>query len=492
VFCVDLLKKLDTSKRLLYAFSRIRLRGFLVKKVLFFIALIAGVPAIGIGQVNQDWVARYDGAGNELDCAKAIAVDDSSNVYVTGYSWGSGSSYDYATIKYNSAGVEQWVVRYNSPEDSNDYAVSIALDRKGNVYVTGYSWGSYSTGYDYTTIKYNSAGIQEWIARYDGPGNGYDFATSMAIDSSGNVYVTGKSYGSDITYMDYATVKYDSAGIQEWVVRYDGPTTIYASFDEATSIAVDGQGNAFVTGYSPSDSGFDYASIKYNSAGVEQWVNRYNGDKKKSDYAAAIAVDGEGNVYVTGSSIGSGAPDFDYATIKYNSAGVEQWVARYDGPAHDQDEAFSIAVDGEGNVYVTGWSESVHSTSRFDYATIKYSQKTGIAELSKRPSTGYALEAVRPNPASGSVEILYSLPANIQARLSIYDVTGMMVKYFHVTNAARAARFEPRPSKPNQSLVASVIWDGRDSADKPVPAGIYFVRLDTPNFSATGKLVLVR
>src|SRR5437773_818868 len=178
------------------------------------------------GSVTQAWVARYNGPGNLDDGAHAIAGDSSGNVYVTGQSLGSGTGYDYATIKYDSAGQEQWVARYNGPENSGDYAVAIAVDASGNVYVTGQSWGL-GTPPDYATVKYDSAGQEQWVARYNGPGNGGDFANGIAVDASGNVYVTGGSDDSD-GYLDYATIKYDSAGQEQWVARYNGGSHDYA------------------------------------------------------------------------------------------------------------------------------------------------------------------------------------------------------------------------------------------------------------------------
>jgi len=316
-----------------------------------------------LSQVAQQWVARYNGTGNGLDDAYSIALDGSGNVYVTGRSYGSGTSYDYCTIKYNSSGVQQWVARYNGTGDSDDVASSIAVDGSGNVYVTGGSYGS-GTSFDYCTIKYNSSGVQQWVARYNGTGNYDDEAYSIALDGSGNVYVTGYSYGNGTIY-DYCTIKYNSSGVQQWVARYNGPGNDY---DYAISIALDGSGNAYVTGTSVgSGTGDDYCTIKYNSAGVQQWVARYNGPGNGSDVAYSIKVDGTGNVYVTGGSTGGGT-GFDYCTIKYNSSGVQQWVARYNGPGNE--EATSIALDGSGNVYVTGRSDGI-GTDR-DYCTIKY------------------------------------------------------------------------------------------------------------------------
>jgi uncharacterized delta-60 repeat protein len=312
---------------------------------------------------EQQWVARYNGPGNLFDEATAIAVDGSGNVYVTGTSWGTAGNSDYATIKYNSSGQEQWVARYDGPGHFFDGATAIAVDNVGNVYVTGSSWGS-GTGSDYATIKYNSSGGQEWIARYNGPGNNNDVATAIAIDTAGNVYVTGWSSGIDL---DYATVKYNSVGQQQWVARYNGPTN---RTDEALALVIDNAGNIYVTGFSIGTNGSpDYATIKYNSVGQQQWVARYTGPGNSE--ANAIAVDSAGNVYVTGFSEGS-VTTVDYATVKYDSAGQEQWVARYHGPGNDWNEATAIGVDNAGNVYVTG--ASTGSSMDWDYATIKYEQ----------------------------------------------------------------------------------------------------------------------
>lgn len=314
--------------------------------------------------ISGQWVSRYNGPGNNIDEAFAVVTDAAGNIYVTGSSTGSGTNLDYATVKYNSAGAEQWAARYNGPANFIDIANAIAVDGSGNVYVTGISAGITSLS-DYATVKYNSAGQQQWVARYNGPSNATDEAFSITVDGSGNVYVTGQSLSG--TNYDYATVKYNSAGQQEWAARYNGPQS---SIDNAAVVRVDISGNVYVTGSSTgSGTGLDYATIKYNSAGAEQWAVRYNGTNNGDDVPSSMELDASGNIYVTGGSSGSTSSN-DYVTIKYNSAGQEQWNARYNGTGNDNDIASALTVSSSGNVFVTG--SSIGQGSATDYATVMY------------------------------------------------------------------------------------------------------------------------
>jgi len=370
----------------------------------------------------QEWVARYNGPGNIEDVAFALAIDDADNVYVTGVSVDLATGPDYATVKYDSSGVEQWVVRYNGTSNGYDFARAIAIDGAGSIYVTGYSDGL-STCEDFATVKYDSSGLEHWTARYNGPGDSSDYAYAIAVDNTGSVIVTGYSAGSSI-YGDYATVKYDSSGLQQWVARYDSPD---ARDDEARAIAVDAAGNVYVTGWSFAwDTWPDYATVKYDSSGIEQWVARYNGPANGGDWAEAITVDPAGNVYVTGTSAGQGA---DYATIKYDSSGVEQWVARYSGSGNGHDDrAYAIALDDVGNIYVTGKSDGLGTGP--DYATIKYNP-LGVEQWVARyngPDSlgdyGYAIAISN----SGNVCVTgwsYSAASDADYATVVYDSTGI-------------------------------------------------------------------
>ena len=360
---------------------------------------------------NQLWSASYKGPAAWADFPAAITVDSAGNAYVTGsmclYAvddlvslWCSGA--EYTTIKYGTNGNRLWVARYSGPVLGDSGAAAIVLDdAAGNVYVTGSSVGVGYT-YDYVTIKYNTNGNELWVARYDGLSNDGDFAYAIALDAAGSVYVTGNSAGAAPT--ETATIKYDANGNQIWVARSSQSApfaiavdagSVYVTglatikYDEdghelwvarnnapgvfrANALAVDGSGNAYVTGASWGSGTADYATIKYDTDGNERWVARYNGPGNGFDWATAVVLDASRNVYVTGQSDGT-VTGADYATIKYDNDGNELWVARYNGPGNSYDAAAAIVVDDSTrNVYITGFSWG--GDTQFDYATIKYLQ----------------------------------------------------------------------------------------------------------------------
>jgi uncharacterized delta-60 repeat protein len=335
------------------------------------------------GTVQQAWVARYNGPGNDFDGAVAIRLDNSGNVYVTGESVGVGTGADYLTLKYNSSGQQDWFVLYDG--GLGDAATAMAIDSSGNVYVTGQSWSAKTSEYDYATVKYNADGQEQWVARYDGPANDYDYPTGIAVDSSGNVYVTGESTGLAGDW-DCTTIKYNSRGQQEWVVRYNGPAN---DNDWGNGIALDKSDNVYVTGGSVVSGIFsEYVTIKYNSAGQQQWVARYHGTGDGNDTATALAIDSSGNVCVTGSSFNSD-DDFDCVTIKYDPAGQETWLARYDGSINLDDLGYAIAIDNSGNISVTG--AGAVSFNEFNYLTIRYNSAGQEQWVAQSEAGGYAV-----------------------------------------------------------------------------------------------------
>ncbi len=261
-----------------------------------------------------------------------------------------------------------WVRRYNGPGNGGDEANAIAVDDSGSVYVTGKSWGS-GTGNDYATIKYLPNGDTAWVRRYNGPANSGDLAHAIAVDDSGNAYVTGISAQAALPEWeeDYITIKYHPDGDTAWIRGYDGPGD--GGYDEAYAIAVDDSGCVYVTGEGMGCLlQYDCPTIKYNPDGAIARQSIYDGLANDYDGAYAIAVDGSGNVYVTGCTYDFGGK-CDCFTIRYSLDG-DSWVRTYNGPAKGGDYGNAIAVDDSGHVYVAGTSTG-SGTSR-DYLIIKY------------------------------------------------------------------------------------------------------------------------
>ncbi|MFI5211924.1 MAG: SBBP repeat-containing protein [Ignavibacteria bacterium] len=414
---------------------------------------------------QEQWVARYNGPVNGPDEAFSVAVDAAGNVYVTGQSL-SGTNYDYATIKYNSAGVLQWAARYDGPQASADNAAVVRVDGSGNVYVTGGSTGS-GSGLDYATVKYNSSGQLQWAVRYNGTNNAGDVPSDMAIDGSGFIYVTGGSSGSTSSN-DYVTIKYNASGQEQWNARFNGTGN---DNDIASSLVVSSAGNVYVTGSSIGvGSATDYATVLYNSSGQQQWVMRYNGLNNTSDDASSIAIDGSGYAYVTGAS-NSGGTNLDYLTLKYSAGGQMMWEQRYNGPANGVDAALSICVDSYGNIHVTG--NSMGSNSSSDYATVTYPFVTAIEPVSSEIPKEYKLYDNYPNPFNPSTKIKFDLPKDSYVKLSFYDVTGKTVAV---------------PVNGNISAGSYVY----DFTPKDLASGVYLFRIDAGGFSDVRKMVLVK
>lgn len=318
-------------------------------------------------------VLSYNGPGNSTDVVTAMMMNYDGSVYVTGYSKGSSTDEDFATIKFNNTGDFLWVSRFNGTGNYTDRATAIAVDNYGNVYVTGWAhMEPLDAGdeilcgtIDYVTIKYDSYGNQMWMKVYAGPGGGDDIPSAILLDREGNVYVTGTSRSS-ANKEDYLTIKYNNNGVQQWVARYDG---VSHDADFANAFALDGSSGVYVTGKSyKSGQMADYVTVKYNNEGIQEWTSRYNGPGNGDDIAYSIAIDVNYNSYITGTS--KGTSNTDYATVKISPNGSQVWAQRYNGTGNGVDEARSLILDPYGSCYVTGFS--MGTTSNYDYATLKY------------------------------------------------------------------------------------------------------------------------
>ena len=221
---------------------------------------------------------------------------------------------------------------------------------------------------------------QLWDKRFTSPGNNLDIGQAIAVSHDGQkVFVTGLSEGLGPSY--YTTQSYEaSTGRTLWTQSYNGSECTDAAV--ALAVSADNQ-TVFVTGSSGCLGLEDYATVAYNATtGMELWVSRYDGPTHDPDEAFALALSPDGTeVFVTGRSFGQIGEGRDFATVAYSAIdGHQVWVSRYDGPAHGEDEsndeAYSIAVSPDGKkVFVTGSSGGIRSDA--DYATIAYDAANG-------------------------------------------------------------------------------------------------------------------
>ena len=542
-----------------------------------FLAVISFFSQSVNAQVSESWVKQYNGTADGYDYAESIVTDDAGNSYVTGYSDSMGVA-DIVTIKYSSTGTVRWTKKYDGPAHGDDRGIAIAIDDSSNVYVTGYSEGI-GTMMDFVTIKYSSSGDVKWISRYNGPMSEVEAPTCITVDAVGNVYVggsgpsvpgesfdfitvkytasggfawaryfdrpipgggehvtaiathgsavyitgysiapgfmdliytvgysasgdtlfetpysgtglggrkpssiavsptTGAIYicgleysGSPVAGIDYLTLKYSPSGSLSWAKHYNGTDS---DVDEKKKIIVDGTESVYVTGFSEGiSSAYDYLTIKYSAMGDTIWTARYNNSEDGDDRAEDMKVDASGNVYVTGWSRDFGTR-YDYLTVKYSSTGAELWDIRYDATSATIDsKAYALGIDALGNVYVTGVSNG--PTGNEDITTIKYTEvMTGVNGNTNSTPEGFELKQNYPNPFNPSTKISFSLPNAGMTTLKIYDMAGKEVAQLV-----------------NGNMNAGTHEFNFDASG--LSSGVYFYTLQSGEFMETKKMNLIK
>jgi hypothetical protein len=309
--------------------------------------------------------------GSRNDQGFGIAVDGSGNVYVAGVSgaaWGSpvraytGAEDDAFAAKLDASGALVWNTFLGG--SGTDIGTGIAVDGSGRVFVTGYSdatWGSpvraHTGAYEAFAAKLDASGALLWNTFL---GSGDDVGNAIAVDGSGNVYVAGNSrgtWGSPVRAysggIDAFAAKLDTSGALLWSTFMGG-----AGGDFGTAIAVDKSGNVYVAGDSGAAWGNPVSAFtgaaeafaaKLDAGGALLW-NTFVGPG--GGIGNGIAVDGGGNVYVTGAS----GANTDALAAKLDPGGALLWNAFIGGSGTVDGKG--ITVDQSGNVYLVGWSDA--------------------------------------------------------------------------------------------------------------------------------------
>jgi Beta-propeller repeat len=346
---------------------------------------VSGPSDIFIAKYNSSlalqWVKQIGGSSDDL--ANGIVADAAGNFYITGINVTSGGGTTIFFVKkFDTEGTIIWTKNLSGVTSSGGQC--IALDALGFVYVGGSFSGTMTFAATSITspssggtfiAKYSIGGTEQWAKTSATSGGSFN---GIATDPAGNAYVTGGFYSTltlgafSVTSLgskDAFVAKYSAAGSEAWLKRAGGAT----HDEEGKAIAVDGSGNAYVTGIFNTiitfgglpmltSAGFaDIFIAKYNTTGTEQWAQKAG--SIYTDEANGITLDASGNVYIEGYITGTATfgtsptiittiANDDAFTAKYDSNGIIQWVQKGGGASHDVGRA--IALDDTNRIYTVG------------------------------------------------------------------------------------------------------------------------------------------
>lgn len=450
-----------------------------------------------------DWVNIYAGIDGREDEFDAIDIDITGNVYVTGFSFSDSSFTDVLTIKYDYAGNQVWLTKYNYSDDI-DRGRDISVDENKNVYVTGYAYFP-GPNANYITLKYDSSGNELWVRFFDGVSNRFDTGRELTLDYDNNVIVSGLTT-RDISHNDVATIKYSSEGETLWTSIYAGVNN--GGANGSGSLQTDNNGNIYFlsgipngprrivkydskgdsiwikpmpSGVFPSDlivrqndfylsasSLGDFHTYKYNFSGDTLWKRVYPVLVYQSNDVPQDAItDKHGNVYVTGYCDSSWLV-YDYLTVKYDSSGNLKWSKRYSQALFVDDKAYKIGLDTSGNVYVTGISGG-------QITTVKYSQPpVGIINIGNEVPGRFELFQNYPNPFNPTTRIRYAVKDNSAfVELIVTDILGRTVTKL-VDQKQNAGIYE-------------TTFEASQYA-----SGVYFYSIEAGTYKDIKKMVLIK
>lgn len=274
------------------------------------------------------WDMPFDGAST--DEGRGVAVDAAGNIYACGYSVAGAPNYNFRLVKYGPSGNVLWT---DGGYDSgcNDWGYGVAVDASGNYCMTGYSAVCAGNNNIRTVSRDSAKGLRKDVAYTNGS---HCYGYGIAVDSSGYFYVTGASLNG--VYHDYRTIKYDNTLNNEiWNVSYDT-----GSDEMANGVAVDASGNVFVTGFTGTTHSL--MTIKYNSAGTTKWIGTVGwlGDVTGN----GIAVDARGDVWVAASA--NNGTDSDSVILHYDNAGKLIWSRTMGAAGDDEFLAVATGAGG--------------------------------------------------------------------------------------------------------------------------------------------------
>jgi len=322
----------------------------LVSSVLVFGMLAVGLrgPSGAASLPTLVWSRTNNSPTNYEDVVYGVALGASGSVYAAGSEERDdlppGQWDNWLVRKFDAVGNVLWSDRYNGSANDEDRAQGVVVDASGNAVVAGYETSSGASGMDALTRKYSGGGALLWSRAWDDPDNGFDAASAVAADSSGNVYAAG--YAGNAALL----LKYDSNGNLQWSRTCRAAGSVE---EEYLGVACDSSGNVTAAGRADDGTDTDWVLRRYDPAGNEGWT--VTAGRSGDDYAAAVAAESSGDLVVAGvemrNDLGQGA---NWVVRRYSPAGVPLWERAHDGPGHNNDFANAVAESADGGAVVAG------------------------------------------------------------------------------------------------------------------------------------------
>ena len=339
---------------------------------IFLLGLLITVLSVSPSFAALNWLRQFGTSGS--DSSYDVSVDGLGNVYVSGYTNGdlggsSAGNMDEFLRKYTVSGSLVWTQQTGT--SGSEYNRGVAADSSGNVFTVGITGTSTVAQTDIYLNKYDTSGDLVWSHQFGTSSN--DYSEDVALDSMGNVYITGQTWGNfggtNAGYYDAFLSKYDSSGELLWATQWG-----FNCNDRSKSVTVDNEGNVYIAGTTETGiEGPNEAFLnKYNASGTLLWSRQMG--SSGTEYGTGVSVDNLGNVYVSGITggdfNGSVGSDSDAFLCKYSDSGTFLWSRVLENPERDQ--GLDVSADGFGNVYVTGESYSDSGAAERDLFICRY------------------------------------------------------------------------------------------------------------------------
>ncbi|MHA1521752.1 MAG: SBBP repeat-containing protein [Promethearchaeota archaeon] len=301
---------------------------------------------------NYQWGKTWGLSGR--NDGRSVVVDSSDNIYVLGRN----ANLEPVLLKYDSSGTLQWNTSWTNPDGAIS-ANAMDIDTEDNIFITG------SQSQELILWKFNNMGHQLWEETW-GDEDSSESGWAVAVDTLNNIYVSGFLFRySTVITLDQFLLKFDSTGDLDWEETWGG-----SNYEFANSIALDSSNNIFVAGATSSYGAGDYdlSLLKYNSYGRLQWDETWGG----SDYEFGmdmLNIDSEDNIYLAARTSSFGAGMSDGVLVKFNNSGDLQWDKTWGGIGYDS--FISLEIDTSDNLFVLGTTQILDADEE-DIILVKY------------------------------------------------------------------------------------------------------------------------